>query len=315
MGLALKGYSVGWGAAGRLRGVPSRASQSSGRAFRHARPLDPSGHHRLAREDGQVRLYPLRPKGLRLTCPLVGVTRWRWSSAKASPSPLRWGRGPGPRSTYPTGGRGSYPPRGAAPRGARLPGGGPAFFIRKQGERIAGVPPAPLFMAARCSLALFWGRRRSGAVVGFIAAHVRALIWRLSFLRFFQTGFFHRAISSKKYFLRKCVSKSGLVHFCQKETVAEGTQPKRWSEPQRAVLYDPGPGRSPGTLCVRAFSRESLDPRPGQGRETTWRVLTCDEPNGTASRRRPRAPGPTFRPSLGRPRRDHLPTPAGPPGL
>ena len=34
-------------------------------------------------------------------------------------------------------------PRGAAPRGARLPGGGPAFFIRKQGERIAGLCPAP----------------------------------------------------------------------------------------------------------------------------------------------------------------------------
>ena len=32
-------------------------------------------------------------------------------------------------------------PRGAAPRGARLPGGGPAFFIRKQGERIAGGSP------------------------------------------------------------------------------------------------------------------------------------------------------------------------------
>ena len=29
MGLALKGYSVGWGAAGRLRGVPYRASQWS----------------------------------------------------------------------------------------------------------------------------------------------------------------------------------------------------------------------------------------------------------------------------------------------
>ena len=29
-----------------------------------------------------------------------------------------------------------------------------------------------------------------------------------------------------------------------------------------------GRGPSPATLCVRAFSRESLDPPPGTGRET-----------------------------------------------
>ena len=58
--------------------------------------------------------------------------------------------------------------------------------------------------------------------------------------------------------------------------------PKRGSEPQRAVLYYPGPGRSPGTLCVRAFSRESPDPRPGQGRGPRGRVHPALQPNGTA---------------------------------
>ena len=93
MGLALKGYSVGWGAAGRLRGVPSRASQWSGRAFRHAHALDLRDRHRLTQENGRERLYPLSPNGLRLTCPFVGVARWRWSSAKASPQGEGFGRG------------------------------------------------------------------------------------------------------------------------------------------------------------------------------------------------------------------------------
>ena len=40
-----------------------------------------------------------------------------------------------------------------------------------------------------------------------------------------------------------------------------------------------GGGPPPATLCVQAFSRESLDPPPGTGRGTTSRVLTCDGPN------------------------------------
>ena len=78
MGLALKGYSVGWGAAERLRGVPSRASQWSGRAFRHAHALDLRDRHRLTQENGRERLYPLSPKGFGI-CP--GWTREKptWS--------------------------------------------------------------------------------------------------------------------------------------------------------------------------------------------------------------------------------------------
>ena len=58
-------------------------------------------------------------------------------------------------------------------------------------ESTPGVSPLdPFFKTARCSLALFWGRRRSGAVVGLIAAHARALIWKLSFGKIFFDGFF-----------------------------------------------------------------------------------------------------------------------------
>ena len=49
-----------------------------------------------------------------------------------------------------------------------------------------------------------------------------------------------------------------------------------------------GGGHPPATLCVRAFSRESLDPPPGTGRGTTSQVLTCAGPNRTTCRRQPR---------------------------
>ena len=54
------------------------------------------------------------------------------------------------------------------------------------------------------------------------------------------------------------------------------------SERQRAGHQKRGGGGPPpATLCVRAFSRESLDPPPGPGRGTTPQVLTCDGPNRT----------------------------------
>ena len=54
--------------------------------------------------------------------------------------------------------------------------------------------------------------------------------------------------------------------------------PKRASGNERP-LKQGGGGHPPATLCVRAFSRESLDPPPGTGRETTPQVLTCAGPN------------------------------------
>ena len=64
------------------------------------------------------------------------------------------------------------------------------------------------------------------------------------------------------------------------------------SECQRAG-YKPGGagGHPPATLCVRAFSRESLDPPPGTGREPTSQGLTCEGLSGTTCRRQ-RSPPP-----------------------
>ena len=87
---------------------------------------------------------------------------------------------------------------------------------------------------------------------------------------------------------RKKRSKSGYVHgYCNSLTTVplRPTTPKRASGNERAINQG-GRGASPATLCVRAFSRESLDPPPGTGRETTSQVLTCEGP-----RRDPRRAG------------------------
>ena len=66
------------------------------------------------------------------------------------------------------------------------------------------------------------------------------------------------------------------------------TTPKRASGNERAIKKGGGGGHPPATLCVRAFSRESLDPPPGTGREPTSQGLTCAGPNRTTCRRQPR---------------------------
>ena len=51
------------------------------------------------------------------------------------------------------------------------------------------------------------------------------------------------------------------------------------SECQRAgPKLEGAGGHPPATLCVRAFSRESLDPRPESGGKPTAQVLTCATP-------------------------------------
>ena len=69
---------------------------------------------------------------------------------------------------------------------------------------------------------------------------------------------------------RKKRPKSGHVHG---HRTSPTTVPLRPATPKRAsgnerALKKGGRGPSPATLCVRAFSRESLDPPPGTGRET-----------------------------------------------
>ena len=85
---------------------------------------------------------------------------------------------------------------------------------------------------------------------------------------------------------RKKRPKSGHVHG---HRTSPTTVPLRPATPKRAsgnerALKKGGRGPSPATLCVRAFSRESLDPPPGTGRETTSQVPTCAGPSGSSYR-------------------------------
>ena len=85
--------------------------------------------------------------------------------------------------------------------------------------------------------------------------------------------------------------KSGHVHGHRNSpTIAplRPTTPKRASGNERAINQGGAGGIPPATLCVRAFSRESLDPPPGTGREPTSQGPTCDGPDGTTCRRHTR---------------------------
>ena len=64
-----------------------------------------------------------------------------------------------PGAAYPLGGVPPKPPWGAAPRGPRLPGGGPHFSREMGRKRAGGKPPGPpVFMARLLPLARFWDR-------------------------------------------------------------------------------------------------------------------------------------------------------------
>ena len=135
--------------------------------------------------------------------------------------PRRWGRGPGGEAVLRTlrvGG--AFPvPRGAAPRGPRLPGGGPLssagssvgtvagwalqrgfpaddrggarLSLKKVGgKNTRGKPLDPGFMARSLSLARFGGCAALFRWRGCFGAHVRALIWELSFAKMLFIIFF-----------------------------------------------------------------------------------------------------------------------------
>ena len=62
-----------------------------------------------------------------------------------------------PGAAYPSGGQGAYRPWGAAPRGPRLPGGGP-HFSREMGRKRAGASPLdPGFYSPLAVARSFWG--------------------------------------------------------------------------------------------------------------------------------------------------------------
>ena len=99
----------------------------------------------------------------------------------------------GGRGWVPFGWAAPKPPWGAAPRGPRLPGGGPHFSREMGRKRAGGKPPVtPGSMARLLSLARFGGRAALSRSWGYFAAHLRTLIWGLSFIKCFFSIFFTR---------------------------------------------------------------------------------------------------------------------------
>ena len=110
-------------------------------------------------------------------------------------------------------------------------------------------------MARLLPLAHFGGRAALSRSWGYFAAHLRTLIWGLSFIKCFFSIFSPENASQ--------------ISFSISEETAPptdpGQQPPKRASANERPLTQGGRGPFPATLCVRAFSRESLDPRPGPG--------------------------------------------------
>ena len=169
----------------------------------------------------------------------------------------------------PLGWAGLFPALGRSAPLPRLPGGGP-HFSREMGRKRAGAPPLdPRYYGRSFPLADFWDRcfwYDSGA----ITSDMLRPIWGAFSGKNMLKSIF--AKDSPQIRARKWLQlKTTTVLLCP-------TTPKRASANERAIKEGGAGGHPPATLCVQAFSRESLDPPPGTGRETTSQGPPCARP-------------------------------------
>ena len=164
--------------------------------------------------------------------------------------------GPGARSRYsvPYGWWGLLPTSGRSAPGG-MPAGGLHFSCEKWRKEHQGLCPwTPVFKAARCSLAPSFGiaAQRDGS--GFYCDPPTGPDLETFFFEIFSDWIFSQSNVQLKLFLRIGVSKSGLVHFCQKETAALSSSAKEEASPSERFFPGGAGGGPPATLCVRAFS-------------------------------------------------------------
>ena len=178
--------------------------------------------------------------------------------------------------------------------GAQRPGGaacpaGPCFLYKKAGgKNRRGFPPAPPKIKP--------------------LAGARSLFWVACPLTRSLSGKsapdqIRKRIFGEKHFTGSCSAKNPAIENPKKErpqimartwvaikptAVPLRLYPKRWSE-RAASGFEiiRVQGEALGLFASGLSPRESLEPRPGQGRGTTPQGSTCDGPNGTASRGRP----------------------------
>ena len=182
-------------------------------------------------------------------------------------------------------------PRGAAPRGARLPGGVP-ISPEKWGERGPGASPLdPLFLwpARSHSLVLaWWGAARRCCV--YFAAHVRALIWgaiscRAVQPRGFPLGGKSLGVGASLSDYNTRLPQPAQLGGGPLRASVHGPQARQKKREAPAGSPQPekvGPGRKnlflPGVLSSGFLPKKAGLP-PGAGRETTSQGPPCAGPS------------------------------------
>ena len=155
-------------------------------------------------------------------------------------------------------------------------------FLPRNGEKEGRgqAPWTPGFMARLLPLARFGVCATLSRCRGYYGTHVRALIWRLSFIKCFFSIFFRkmRPKSVLGYRTKSSLDRIRNNHHKNQRVGTSGYQ-------------TPGPGRSPGVLSP-GFLPKKAGPPPGAGRGTTSQGSTCESPSGTVSRDRTARPLP-----------------------
>ena len=144
-----------------------------------------------------------------------------------------------PGAAYPSGGQGAYRPWGAAPRGPRLPGGGP-HFSREMGRKRAGALPLdPGFYSPLAVARSFWGSLSLIRSRGYSLRYPKTDLGRI-----------FEKIWGKRIFQKKA-PKSGHADG-HRNSPTTGTMrhptPKRASGNERAIKKGGPGGKAPGAL-------------------------------------------------------------------
>ena len=181
-------------------------------------------------------------------------------------------------------------------RGGSPPDSGrePGFLRRKPEERAPGaLPPGPPVLWPLVSTRWFWGWLSLSRSRGDFLRYAKTDLGRI----------FQKKYAEKEFCKRKSPNQGtymGLVIAYRPERCGTTAKTSEW---ERAGPKPGGAGGyPPATLCVRAFSRESLDPPPGTGRGSTSQGLTCKGPSPDHLPKADSVERPTQRPRRGPPR-------------
>ena len=180
--------------------------------------------------------------------------------------PRRWGRGAVLR-TLRVGG--AFPrPRGAAPRGARLPGGGPHFSREMGRKRAGGKPPGPRVYGPLAVARSFWGSFSLIRSRGYSLRYAKTDLERIFREKYAQEAFSERKPPNQGTHIGPEIAPPPE----QCATTAKTSEWKRAGHKRRGSR-----GQGPRRSFLR-LSPEKAGLPPGVGRETTPQGPPCAGP-------------------------------------